>query len=444
MTAFAERLQALGMSALESRAKGELFERAIRSLPRTGSDRGPIRAYYVPGRIEVLGKHTDYAGGRSLLCAVERGFCLVARARAEAEVQITDSRSEITHVLPLDPELRIPETGWPTYPAAVVRRVARNFPCARRGADIAFLSDLPAATGMSSSSAFVVAVFLALSDINCLEATAGYQQEIRTPQDLAGYLGTVENGESFGSLLGDRGVGTFGGSEDHTAILCSQAGNLKQYSFCPIRHERTVAMPADYRFALSMSGVRAEKTGAARDKYNRAALAARKILEIWTSATGRRDPSLAAAVQPANAVDLIRDVVARSSDPSFPAGLLLHRFEQFLTESTVIIPAAGNALAAGDLERFGTLVDQSQQAAERLLENQVPETIVLARLARDLGAVASSAFGAGFGGAVWALIHDSQAQAFIERWMASYRHNFPEAAPARFFATCAGPAAIKL
>ncbi len=60
------------------------------------------------------------------------------------------------------------------------------------------------------------------------------------------------------------------------------------------------------------------------------------------------------------------------------------------------------------LDQFGRLVDRSQQASATLLGNQVPETIALARLAREHGALAASAFGAGFGGSVWALMTSSR------------------------------------
>ncbi len=50
------------------------------------------------------------------------------------------------------------------------------------------------------------------------------------------------------------------------------------------------------------------------------------------------------------------------------------------------------------------MAERSQEAAERWLGNQIPETIALARLARHVGATAASAFGAGFGGSVWALV----------------------------------------
>ena len=62
--------------------------------------------------------------------------------------------------------------------------------------------------------------------------------------------------------------------------------------------------------------------------------------------------------------DLLAD---EAVDPEFGTGLLLNRFDQFVLESRTIVPAAGDALLAGDLERFGSLVDRSQQAVEEWL-----------------------------------------------------------------------------
>ena len=128
----------------------------------------------------------------------------------------------------------------------------------------------------------------------------------------------------------------------------------------------------------------------------------------------------------------------------FSAGELTDRFEHFLAESVQIVPAAGDALAAGDVEAFGRLTDRSQNLAETLLGNQVPETIFLARSARDCGAAAASAFGAGFGGSVWALTTRSQARPLLEKWRRQYQKAFPAAAgEASFFVTGPGPAAFE-
>jgi galactokinase len=103
------------------------------------------------------------------------------------------------------------------------------------------------------------------------------------------------------------------------------------------------------------------------------------------------------------------------------------------------------ALAQDDMASLGALVDLSQECAERLLGNQIPETIELARSARRLGAVAASAFGAGFGGSVWALIPEDRAEPFQADWARAYRRAFPDAAPrAEFFVTRAGPPATRI
>jgi galactokinase len=485
MTDYAAALAGAGMSDDEARAKAGIFARARQVLG--GPSLGDAFAVFVPGRIEVLGKHTDYAGGRSLLCAAERGFCLVATPRDDRRIHLTDVVTGGRAETVLDPGPAAPAPGWGVYVTTVARRLARNFVEARRGADIAFGSDLPMAAGMSSSSALLTSAMLALSAINDLPATDTYRAAIRVNEDLAEYLGTIENGQDFGALEGDAGVGTFGGSEDHTAMLCCRPGELSQYRFCPVRHERQVPMPAGYRFVIGVSGIVAEKTGAARETYNRASLSARRVLEVWNAATGRTDATLRAAVESSpDAADRIRALLddpevrgrAESSsrgthasncgaEPSVHgahpsvhgappsgrgAGLqpclppdLRARFDQFVDETFVIIPTVGDLLAAGRVEEIPELVERSQRGAERGLGNQVPETVFLADAARELGAVAGSAFGAGFGGGVWALVDADRLETFCVDWPDVYARAFPQhAARARFFTTAAGPAALRI
>ena len=435
-----EQLIAAGMSETEAPIKAARFAELDRHLP-TGAE--PLRCF-VPGRIEVLGKHTDYAGGRSLLCTAERGFCVAATPRSDAAVRINDVLRRKTVELTLSTKLDIPAFGWTVYPSVVVRRLARNFPGANSGADIILSSDLPSAAGMSSSSALVVAIFAALSAVNHLAERIEYTANIAGAEDLAGYLGCIENGQTYKSLTGDGGVGTFGGSEDHTAILTSQPGHLKQYSFCPVRFERSVKLPGDCVFVIGVSGVVADKTGSAKASYNRASQGVRSILEIWRAASGSNAATLAeAATRSPDAPDQIRAALRQPN--SGETAWLLNRFEQFVLESETIIPQASAALAGGDLQTFGKLVDQSQDATEKLLGNQVLETVWLAAEARALGAYAASAFGAGFGGSVWALVDRTHAEGFINRWREAYQHSGHAAALySQFFLTPAGPPMIQL
>lgn len=442
----ARRLAETGLSHAACRAKAEQFARAAAALAASVEpDRAKHpSALFVPGRIEVLGKHTDYAGGRTLVAAVERGFSLVAVPRDDPRVNVTAAARADTVAFELDPRLAPPVGHWSNYPMTVARRIARNFPQARRGADLAFSSDLPPAAGMSSSSALMVAVFLALADVNKLTDTPGFRENVHSLTDLAGYLGTIENGQTFGSLEGDRGVGTFGGSEDHTAMLCARPNQLSQYTYCPVCFDRAIPVPADYTLAVASSGVAAEKTGAAMEKYNAASRLASTLAELWRRETGRDEPHLAAVLAsgPA-AAEHLRDIVSGPKADPAQAEPLVRRLDHFLAENEEILPGAGDALALGDVGTFGQLVDRSQRAAEELLGNQVPETSFLAQNAREHGAAAASAFGAGFGGSVWALVQKSRIEPLLAAWAESYRAEFPEnAQEALFFTTAAGPGAF--
>ncbi len=208
-----------------------------------------------------------------------------------------------------------------------------------------------------------------------------------------------------------------------------------------MRLEGVVAVPAGWSFAVAVSGVQAAKTGTVRAAYNRTALLAAAAARCWRRASGRDDPHLGAAVA-ATSVAEVRRALFGCSDSGFTAGELAERFEQFQEESERIVPAASAALAAGDLDRFGRLAERSQLLAEANLHNQVAETIWLARAARRLGAVASSAFGAGWGGSVWALVRTPACEQFLADWRLGFDEAFPERRQAaRFFTTAAAAGA---
>lgn len=412
-------------------------------LDRCHADLGPSGERFsllVPGRLEFLGKHTDYAGGRSLVCAIERGIVFAASAGPDDRVRIVDAGRQETLQFPLSPALEI-DSGWATYPMTTARRLARNFPGIRTGVNLVFASDLPPAAGLSSSSALVTGCFMALTRLSGLTEHPLYREHLGTPERVADYVSCIENGRDFGPLQGDTGVGTLGGSQDHAAILLSEPGRLLQCAFHPLRRERLVTLPAGHLFGIAISGVVAEKTGDALQRFNRAARRAARVIEIARRVAGNEESLFRILENDPTAESAIRQRLAREPDGEFAAGALLGRFEQMICEATVLVPDAAQQIEAGDLDGLGYTVDLSQLFAERLLGNQVPETVALARMARELGAVAASAFGAGFGGSVWALVSEARAGEFMERWREGYGAAFPDrAAAAQFLTTAAGPA----
>ena len=429
-----------GLSPSEIKPKAALFDLA---LSHADSERGgPLHAWWVPGRLEVFGKHTDYAGGRTLVCAVPRGFAVLARPRIGGVVRVVDARrgQDVALVPALSAQAY---TGWRHYVEVVARRLARNFPGAALGADIVIASDLPSASGMSSSSALLVAIASVLTRVGELDRRPEWHANINTRRDVAGYYACIENGLSFGSLAGDAGVGTHGGSEDHAAILTGVPGHVAAFAFVPMRALAVVAVPERWRFVLTPSGVPAQKAGTAREAYNRLAAGTGVLLDLWNTDSSDTASSLAAALSTGSnggaktvvtssaAVAHLRALVRRSSIPGWPHDALERRLDHFVREDARIVEAL-DAFRHADAAGLGALAEASQADAEALLGNQIPQTRALARTARERGAFAACSFGAGFGGSLWALVEHEHAEAFADRW-------HPEA-----FVAMPGPPVVEL
>ncbi len=196
------------------------------------------------------------------------------------------------------------------------------------------------------------------------------------------------------TLGGDHGVGTSGGSEDHTAILLSQAGRLTWYRYHPVMPQGRIDLGPDLVFVIAASGIAADKTGSARDQYNRASDARAGDPHAVARARGRLQEGGTSArqeggtsVPPSDPVTLgdvldadpdaagqLRRLLSVVASSPFSPEALGARLEHFIVEDRQVLPAAVEALSAGRLAEFGALVDRSQEAAETLLGNQVPET----------------------------------------------------------------------
>ena len=435
-----EQLVRAGFGDADARSRTALVEQATQHHLRVVRQ-AAARAWFVPGRIEVFGKHTDYAGGRSLVAAVPRGFAIVASPRRDGIVTVHDARWQSE--MAVDPRRDEPSfRGWANYVAVVARRFARNFPGADLGVDLTIASDLPTASGLSSSSALVVGVSSALVDCASLDRRPEWRTAIQSLLDLAGYLGAVENGLTFPSLPGSAGVGTHGGSEDHTAILTGRADTISAFRYVPVRALEVVMLPPDWRFTVLTSGVHADKAGAVREKYNRASLLTRALVEAWSVATGRPGGSLADVLAIEGAEPELRRLV-RAGSGGYGGEDLERRLTHFIAEDERVLPAV-HACRTADAGAIGALADASQHDARELLGNQVEETIRLAALAREAGAFAASSFGAGFGGSVWALVRAGEADQFAAAWRTAYQREFPAARPVDGFTCRPSPGATRL
>ena len=418
-----------------------LFVAAANALLHHGvSDQEVVYPIWVPARIEVLGKHTDYAGGQSLVGALSKGFAFIAHPNKGLRLFVLDAGSKQQIQVDLSQHQLKTSYSWGVYLQTVIERVRLNFGPYLHGASIAMASNIPAASGMSSSSALITGLFLGMKAVYSLGKQVTYQENIHNNLDLADYLGYVENGQTYRKLTGKEGVGTFGGSQDHTAILCSKAGKLSMFSFRPTQFIEDIALPEKYCFVIGCSGVRAEKTKSARDLYNRCAMLVHRILACKDVNPDGMYSSLGELV---NKVDFSFSDTRKLLKERDGSSELEMRLFQFVKEAYEIIPGVVDALRSHDYDRLGQLVDLSQELAHAYLKNQVEETNYLARSARAFGAIASSAFGAGFGGSVWALVEEVSATQFRQNWEASYLRQFPEwQNNAQFFVDTTGDGVI--
>jgi galactokinase len=435
----AGHLVSVGLDEAERAAKAQLFQR---TLDRWQRDIGsaPAAAWWVPGRLEVFGTHTDYAGGRSLVAPVPRGFVFLAASRLDRQIRAIDAKdvrdpwdkrnaSHQESVAISQEQSPARFRGWRHYVEVTAARLARNFPGSELGTDIAFASDLPRAAGMSSSSALIVGIAIALSHAGRLRERPEWQADVRSIVDEAGYLGCVENGRAFGALTGDAGVGTHGGSEDHAAMLAGTAGACSEFAFVPLRLVETVSIPPAWTFVVASSGIGSHKTGSERGAYNRLSAGTAVLLDLWNRRETPCDSLGAALASSESALERLRAIAERSAVPDWSGPALRDRLDHFAREDGRVAESV-LALRRADADTFGRLAAESQADAELLLANQVPETSALVRVARDAGAVAARSFGAGFGGSAWAMIEsagEKDDRQFLDRWMSAYRSTCPEA-----------------
>ena len=127
----------------------------------------------------------------------------------------------------------------------------------------------------------------------------------------------------------------------------------------------------------------------------------------------------------------------------FSAPELRARLSHFVRENARPVRAAV-AFRDADEAALGQLAADSQREAHELLGNQIPETIMLAELARHAGAFASSSFGAGFGGSVWAAVRAVDAQRFGQEWVRAYQERMPHVGSVDWFVARPGPAAMEI
>jgi galactokinase len=350
---------------------GAAFARAFGAAPS-----GPVHVVRAPGRVNLIGEHIDYCGLPVLPMALRRSVHVAFRPRADREMRLVNRDPGFApSSFAVSEHIRPAAAGdWSNYARAATRALADRFPDLR-GVDALVESDLPIAAGLSSSSALVVAVALAMLHANGVTVA---------PLELMELL-----------ARGERFVGTAGGGMDQAIILGARAGCASRIDFHPLRLTPT-DVPTGWQFVVAWSLVHAEKSGAARQAYNERTEQCDEARRLVAKRLGQRQDITYPALLAAAPVEELLEVAAGGATLS---GMLARRFRHVVTEGTRV-PQAEAAMVAPDLAAFGRLLDASHQSLRDDYEVSHPELDRLVDLAREAGATGARLTGAGFGGSV--------------------------------------------
>ena len=317
-----------------------------------------------PGRVNLIGEHTDYNDGFALPFAIGAGVCVAAAVREDGILALT-SRQQGEDVVAVPVESLVPGKpgGWAAYPAGMAwALLSAGHPIG--GASLAIDADLSAGAGLSSSAALECAVGLALAGL--------YQLEV--PRAELAALGRRAENDFVGAPTGLM---------DQLAVLLCQAGHGL---LLDCRTGAGTAVPLDTAAAglgLLVIDTRARHELTGGEYGNR-----RHACE---------DAARAMGVQSLREVT-DASVLSQLSDP-----VLIRRARHVITENRRVLDAA-ELLRAGHLDRIGPLLTASHSSLRDDFEVSWPEADAAVEAALGAGALGARMTGGGFGGSVIALV----------------------------------------
>jgi galactokinase len=310
-----------------------------------------------PGRVNLIGEHTDYNDGLALPFAIDRGVTVTAEARDDGRVRAEARDLAERDEFELDAVERA--KGWRAFVRGTVAEL-QEAGHTLRPCTLTIEGDLPHGSGLSSSAALEAALSLALLGL------AGEEPGDRV--ELAKLCSRVEN----------DWVGAETGLLDQLSALCGEDGKALEIDFRTLQIELVPLELGDWRLYTLDSGAAHEHAGGG---YNERRAECRAVCE-HLNLTSLRDVTEA---------DL-----ARLPEP------LNRRARHVLTENARV-EATAQALAAHDLDEVATLLDASHASLRDDYEASVPEVEATVARLEQIGARGARMVGGGFGGAVLAL-----------------------------------------
>ena len=406
---------------------------------------GPIRIFRAPGRVNLIGEHTDYNHGYVLPIALDKDTLLLARPRLDQQIRLTNIEPTFAPVsFAIEREIELAERGhWSNYIRGAAHALAQmvkhhSVEHPLRGFDTLVVGQapygVPVGAGLSSSSALAVVASVALAQRNNWQAPP--ETFVQLCSDAEWYVGT-RGGimDQFASLFSQR---------DHALFLDCRPRQDGSYK---LDH---IALPRDYSVMIVDSGVHHRNV---RGEFNQRVAACRAgvgllrqmdptithLRDIEDRAWGEIEELLPREI---SVGQLQKQGVTLEDIPGLEAetSLRVRACCRHVWSENRRVLAALTALRANEIESLGALLDQAHASARDDYRISCPEIELLVAAAGEVDGVAGARLtGAGWGGCMVALVHQESREEFEKHVSESYQRamgRLPD-----IFACRAGPGA---
>lgn len=341
------------------------------------------RFYFSPGRVNLIGEHTDYNGGHVFPCALTLGTYGAARKREDNKIHFYSMNLDSFDVVEasLDDLTNKKEYNWANYPLGVVWAFKEKGHTITSGFDMVIWGNIPNGSGLSSSASLEVLTGVILTDL--------FEIKDLSMTDLA-LIGQYSENNFNGCNCGimDQFAVAMG-KKDH-AIFLDTSDLSYEYAPCVLDGAKIVITNSKVKHSLVDS--------AYNDRRNECAAALKALQsELDIQALGDLTPEEFEAHK-----SLIKDEIQ------------LQRAKHAVYENQRTIDAV-TALKAGDIERFGKLMNQSHISLRDDYDVSCEEIDILVDLAWKIpGVLGSRITGGGFGGCTVSIVKNESVDTFIE------------------------------
>ncbi|NBK93528.1 galactokinase [bacterium 1XD21-13] len=363
-------------------------DQVIKKFAELFGGEGDIRTYFAPGRVNLIGEHTDYNGGHVFPCALTMGTYAAARKREDRVLRFYSMNFEDVGVVEtsLDDLVCQDEAGWTNYPKGVIWAFGVKGYKVPSGMDIVIAGDIPNGSGLSSSASLEVLTGVVLRDLFGIEVS---QVELAL---IGQYSENNFNGMNCGIM--DQFASAMGKKD--CAIFLNTADLSYEYASVKLEHARIV---------IANSNVKHSLVGSEYNVRRQQCESALKQLQSVVSIETLGDLDIEGFEAHKGAV----------TDP-----VEQRRAKHAVYENQRTLDAV-KALKENDIAAFGKLMNASHVSLRDDYEVSCPEMDILAEEAWKLpGVLGSRMTGGGFGGCTVSIVEADQVNAFIETVGSAY------------------------